>query len=242
MDPPLAKAKLISDGGSTSGITRLRKGKSCCTTSIAAGERTENMCEKQLCGDQDQWRRRGRRCSRRRSRDFPAAHGAAHGECRLYSCSPWRSKVEHISPCSPGRTPCWSRWRRWGSCDPVGSPTLEQAPARTCGPVDRGAHAGAGLLAWLVTPWGNHTVAACSWRAALHGKYPRWRTLWRAAGCGEDSHWRISWRTVSHGRDLMLGQGKSVRSPGEEGAAKTTYDKLTATPIPHPPVLLRGRR
>jgi len=31
---------------------------------------------------------------------------------------------------------------------------MEQAPARTCGPVERGAHAGAGLLAGLVTPWG----------------------------------------------------------------------------------------
>ena len=30
---------------------------------------------------------------------------------------------------------------------------LEQVPARTCGPVERGAHAGAGLLAGLVTPW-----------------------------------------------------------------------------------------
>jgi len=39
------------------------------------------------------------------------------------------------------------------SCDPVGSPSLEQAPARTCGPVEIGAHAGAGLLAGLVTPW-----------------------------------------------------------------------------------------
>jgi len=40
--------------------------------------------------------------------------------------------------------------------------TLEQAPARTCGPMERGAHAGAGLLAGLVTPWGTHAGAACS--------------------------------------------------------------------------------
>jgi len=31
---------------------------------------------------------------------------------------------------------------------------MEQAPVRTCGPVERGAHARAGLLAGLVTPWG----------------------------------------------------------------------------------------
>jgi len=49
-----------------------------------------------------------------------------------------------------------------GSCDLAESPTLEQAPARTCGPLERGAHAGAGLLAGLVTPWVTHTGAACS--------------------------------------------------------------------------------
>jgi len=55
-----------------------------------------------------------------------------------------------------------SRGMPKGGCDPVGSPVLEQAPARTCGPVKRGAHTGAGLLAGLVTPWGTHTGAACS--------------------------------------------------------------------------------
>ena len=34
---------------------------------------------------------------------------------------------------------------------------LEQAPARTCGPVERGVHTGAGLQAGLVTSWG-HTL------------------------------------------------------------------------------------
>jgi len=50
------------------------------------------------------------------------------------------------------------------------------------------------------------------------------------------------WRTVSHERDLTLEQGKSV-SPltEEEGAAEATCDELTVTPIPSPPVLLRGR-
>jgi len=37
-----------------------------------------------------------------------------------------------------------------GDCDSVGSLCWEQAPARTCG--ERGAHAGAGLLAGLVYP------------------------------------------------------------------------------------------
>ncbi|GAB0186311.1 hypothetical protein GRJ2_001096400 [Grus japonensis] len=43
-----------------------------------------------------------------------------------------------------------------------GKPTLEQAPGRTCGPMERGAHTRAGLLAGLVTPWGTHAGAVCS--------------------------------------------------------------------------------
>jgi len=35
-----------------------------------------------------------------------------------------------------------------GGCDPVG---------RTCGLIERGAHAGAGLLTGLVTLWGTHS-------------------------------------------------------------------------------------
>jgi len=51
---------------------------------------------------------------------------------------------------------------------PVENPTpeqvdmLQQAPAKTSGPVEREAHARAGLLAGLVTPWGTHAGAACS--------------------------------------------------------------------------------
>ena len=53
---------------------------------------------------------------------------------------------------------------------------------------------------------------------------------------------RSSGGTVSCGRDPTLEQGKSVRSPPpeEEGAAETTCDELTATPIPHPPAPLGG--
>jgi len=41
---------------------------------------------------------------------------------------------------------------------------------------------------------------------------------------------------------FMLEQGKSVRSlpPEEEGVAETMCDELTVTPIPCPPVPLRG--
>ena len=42
----------------------------------------------------------------------------------------------------------------------------------------------------------------------------------------------------------MLEQGKIVRSPPleEEGAADTMCDELTTTPIPLPPVPLRGEQ
>jgi len=41
----------------------------------------------------------------------------------------------------------------------------------------------------------------------------------------------------------MLEQGQSVRSlPLEEEGRVETCDELTATPIPCPPALLRGRR
>ena len=51
-----------------------------------------------------------------------------------------------------------ARRRLW----PRGKPTLEQDPGRSCGPVERGAHAGAGFLAGLVTPWGTHAGAVCA--------------------------------------------------------------------------------
>jgi len=66
----------------------------------------------------------------------------------------------HLQPVEG--TPRQSRWMPEGGCDPMGSPVLEQAPARTCGPMERGAHATAGLLAGLVTLWWTHTGAACS--------------------------------------------------------------------------------
>jgi len=63
--------------------------------------------------------------------------------------------------------------------------------------VERGAHAGAGLLAGLVTLWRTHPGAACSWRTAACGRDPRCSSSWRMAAHGKDSHWRSSWRTVS---------------------------------------------
>jgi len=154
------------------------------------------MWEKQLCRHQGQWRRRGRRCSRHRSRDSPAACGEDHGEASCPPAAdggPWWSRYPPAAREGSHAGAGGCAWRR---LRPRGEPVLEQAPSRTCGPMERGAYAGAGLLAGPVTPWGTYTGAVCPWRAAAHGK---------------DLHWRSSWRTVCCGRDPMMEQGKRVR-------------------------------
>jgi len=109
--------------------------------------------------------------------------------------------------------------------------------------MERGAHTGAGLLAGLVTPWGPtleqpvpeglHPVGRTHAGAVCEGLHPMGRTH---AGevCGGLSPVRGT---------FTLEQGQSVRSPPLEGqgAAETMCDELTVTPIPHPPVPLRGR-
>ena len=59
-DLSLVKAETISDGGSASWITYLRRGKEKPrVTAIAAGEMCQNMWEKQLCRHQGQWKWEG---------------------------------------------------------------------------------------------------------------------------------------------------------------------------------------
>jgi len=118
---------------------------------------------------------------------------------------------------------------------------LQQAPARTCGPVERAAHAGAVLLAGLVTLWGPmlddpvpegpHPMGRTHTRAVCEELQPVGRTHVGEV-CGELSSVRGT---------FMMEQGKSVRSPPpeEEGAAETMCDELTVTPIPRPPLPLR---
>jgi len=109
----------------------------------------------------------------------------------------------------------------------------------------RGAHARAGLLAGLVTPWkgptleqpvpeGLHPVGMTHAGAVREELQPLGRTHIGEV-CGELSPVRGT---------FMLEQGKSVRSlpPEGQGSAATTCDELTATPIPHPPVPPEGRR
>ena len=111
----------------------------------------------------------------------PAVHGG-----------PW----SRYPPVDHGRDPTPEQGDVWRRLWPHGEPVLEQAPARTCGRVERGAPTRAGLLAGLVTLWGTHAGAACSWGTAPCGRDPRWGSLWR---------------TVGRGRDPTLEQGKGVR-------------------------------
>jgi len=151
----------------------------------------------------------GRRCSRCWSREPPlAARDEDHDEA---GCPPAAHGVPRWSrypPVARGRDPTPEQMDAWRKLWPHGEPVLEQASARTCRPMERGAHGGAGLLAGLVTLWGTHTGAACSWKTAPRRKDPSWGSLWRAAAYGKDSLWRSLWRTVSCERDFMLEQGK----------------------------------
>ena len=88
------------------------------------------------------------------------------------------------------------------------------------------------------SPW--RTPRRSRWlgleKAVTPWESPRWSSSWRTAARGKHSRCRSLWRTVCRGRVPTVEQEKSVRSPPpeEEGAAETTCDELTATPIPVP--------
>lgn len=134
-----------------------RRGKTAVQNSL---QRSESMWEKPTYTHQGQSRRRERRCSRHWTRDSPAAleNTMVRQDVPL---NPWRSKWEQISSCSSRRAPFWSKWLHGGGCDC--DHMLEQAPGRTCGPVERGACAGEVLLAGFVPPWEVHAGAGCTW-------------------------------------------------------------------------------
>ncbi|GAB0188839.1 hypothetical protein GRJ2_001349200 [Grus japonensis] len=62
------------------------------------------------------------------------------------------------STCSPWRTPHQRRWRHLKEAVAHGKPMLEQVPGRTCGPVERGAHARAGFAGRTCDPVGDPTL------------------------------------------------------------------------------------
>lgn len=87
VDLPLAKAELISNVGSFSGVKT--------TMQQQLAERSENMQEKLPCRHHGQRRRKGRKCARHQSKDSSANPGKDHSE----------------SGCPPAahRGPQWSR-------------------------------------------------------------------------------------------------------------------------------------
>jgi len=194
------------------------------------------MWEKDFCRQQGQWRRRGRMWSRHQSRDSLATHGEDHDEA---GCPPeaheglWWSVNPAADHGGPHARAGGCAWRRlWH----YGEPLLEQDPGMTCGPMRRGAHTWAGLLAGLVILCGIHAGTVCSWRTAPHRRDLWWSRLWTTAARGKHTHQRSSCRTFSHRWDLMLEQGKSMSPPPPEnkGVAERTCDEPTATPIPCP--------
>ena len=111
---------------------------------------------------------------------------------------------------------------------------------------DGGEGGGAPEQRFPCSPW--RTPRRSRWlgpeKAVTAWESPRWSSLQRTAVRGKDLSWSNSWRADPCERDPTLEQGKSVRSPPpeEEGAAETTCDELTTTPIPRPPAPLVRRR
>ena len=139
---------------------------------------SENMWEKQLFRHQGHWRSRRRRCSRHRSRGSPAARVEDCGEAGCPPAAhggPWWSRYPHAAQGGP-HTPAHgcARRRLW----PCGEPALEQGPGRTCGPVERRAHTGAGLLAGLEqsVPEGLHSMEGANAGAVHEELQPMGRT------------------------------------------------------------------
>jgi len=125
------------------------------------------MWGKELCRYQGQWRRRGKQCSRHRSRDSPAAYDEDHGEA---GCPP----PDHGGP-------------RWSRCPPAahGGPHTRpgECPKEAVNPWR--ARAGA-VCSWRTAPCGRDSRWSSLWRTAAHCKDPLWRSLCRTVSHGRD--------------------------------------------------------
>ncbi|GAB0209072.1 epimerase family protein SDR39U1 [Grus japonensis] len=156
MDPLLVKAKPISNGGSTSGITYLRR----------RGKKTRNS----FCSQ-----RGVRRCERNNFADTKVSEegggGGAPGTRAKIPLQPMeKTMVKQAGPLQPMEVDGGADIHLQpmedstleqveapeGDCDPMGSPRWSRLLA---GPVDPWrAHTGAGLLAGPVTPWKGPTL------------------------------------------------------------------------------------
>lgn len=197
MDLMLVKVKYISDGGSVSAITYLRRGK--------------NTLSNSNCSQREEWEN-----ERSNSANIKISEGKGGGALEARAGIPLQP-MEHGGGADICLQACEETHAGAGRCawrrlSPHKKLMLKQAPGSIlAGPVERGVHFGAGFLAVLVTLWGTYSGTVCSWSTSPCGRNPHWSSSWRTATRGKDFHWRSSWKIVSRKRPHAAG-GKSVIS------------------------------
>ncbi|KAJ7403523.1 hypothetical protein WISP_150477 [Willisornis vidua] len=130
----------------------------------------------------------------------------------------------------------------WEVCEasiPHRKPELGQASGRTCGPMKREAHGGAGLLARLGTPWGDP-----SWHSLLLKDYTPQKGPTLLQFMKNCRPWESPTGEKFMEDCFLWMEPHTVAGEEreEEGAAEAKCDEVTATPIPSPPMPLTGRR
>jgi len=115
---------------------------------------------------------------------------------------------------------------------------LQQAPGRTCAPTERRPS------------WSRFAGRTCEpmgdpcWSSLFLKDCSPWKGLMLELLMKNCRLWEV-FMLEKFMEDCLLREGPhpgAEEESEEEGVAKTTCDELTATPIPHPPVLLGGRR
>lgn len=104
MDLLLAKAEPITDGGNTSGIKELRRGKSCSVQQQLRPVRGVRRCERNSSVDIRVHAQGGAGGAPATGAEIPLQPQVEHMVRQLFPHSPWRSMVEQTSTCSPWRT------------------------------------------------------------------------------------------------------------------------------------------
>ncbi|KAJ7413917.1 hypothetical protein WISP_87613 [Willisornis vidua] len=148
----LDKAEHISDNGSIHGI-KIMKGKKLLCKSKLQLERRVRIWVRNSPAYTTVSEEGGERVLQVPEQRFllqPMVRTLVRQRC---PCSLGSSTAAQRSACSLWRTPYCSRWMPEGGCDPMGGP---QWIRFLSGPVERGAHAGAGLLPGLVIPQRTH--------------------------------------------------------------------------------------
>ena len=142
MDPLLAKAEPISDGGSASGITDLRKGKKLLRN---GSQKTEvRICERNNSADTKVSEEGGGGGAPGAGAEIPlqpVGKTMVRQAVPLHPMEVNGGADIHLQPVEDpmleeGDVPQRRLW-------PRGKPALEQAACKTCGTMERGAHTGA---------------------------------------------------------------------------------------------------